>query len=149
MGREVYSNGGKPPLYQTPEEMLEKVEEYFQRIKGGRFDTGQIVINEDGDMEKVYENVPKEPATITGLCLFLGFKSRQSFYDHAKIKNFEPVIEYAKLRIENRYEVALMESKNPTGAIFVLKNMGWRDRVEQVIEDKSDNKTFTVKVVKK
>lgn len=149
MGREVYSNGGHPPLFQTPEEMLVKVEEYFQRIKGGMFDTGQIVVNEDGDIEKVFENVKAEPATITGLCLFLGFKSRQSFYDHAKAPGFEHVIEYAKLRIENRYEVALLEMKNPAGAIFVLKNMGWKDRVEQVIEDKSEDKTFTVKVVKK
>ena len=50
--------GGCPPLFKEPEELRDKILEYFDSEK---------------DNNKI---------TITGLALHLGFCSRQSFYDY-------------------------------------------------------------------
>jgi hypothetical protein len=76
-----------------------------------------------------------EPITITGLALYLGFESRQSFYDYEKRDGYSYIIKRARMRVENAYEHRL-DSKNPTGPIFALKNMGWSDKqdITQSIE---------------
>lgn len=94
---------GHPPIFDTPEKLSEKVEEYF--------------------------NSKPEPATITGLCYYLGFESRQSFYDYEKREAFSYTIKRARLRIESLYEERLFSNSN-AGAIFGLKNFGWSDRQE-------------------
>lgn len=98
--------GGRPSLFQNDKELSDKVEQYFNGI---------------ADDEKT--------PTITGLALFLGFESRQSFYDYEKNGEFSYTIKRARLSIEQSYEEALL-SKNSTGAIFALKNFGWKDKTE-------------------
>jgi hypothetical protein len=61
--------------------------------------------------------------------LWLGFESRQSFYDYEKEGEFSYTIKKARLRIEERYEQRL-HGNSPAGAIFALKNFGWTDRQE-------------------
>ena len=68
-------------------------------------------------------------ATISGLCYYLGFDSRQSFYDYEKREEFSYTIKRARLRIEMAYEDRL-HSSTPAGAIFALKNFGWSDKTE-------------------
>lgn len=99
-------NSGRPPLYESAELMLEKIIEYFDQAKEGSFKT-----------------------TITGLCLFLGFESRQSFYDYEDKEEFSYIVKRARLVIENIYEERLGDS-SCTGAIFALKNMDWHDKSE-------------------
>ena len=101
---------GRPRTYETPEELLTAVEGYFAFIK---------------------EN--KEPATITGLALHIGFESRQSIYDYEEDGQFSYIIKNARLRVECEYEKRLSTAQSPTGAIFALKNMGWKDKTEQEI----------------
>lgn len=96
-------SAGRPPLYKEPEEMQERINEYF-------------LLNE----------VP----TITGLCLHLGFESRQSFYDYQEKPKFTYTIKKARLMIENEYEKAGLNAKSPTFHIFALKNLGWSDKME-------------------
>jgi hypothetical protein len=67
--------------------------------------------------------------TITGLCVYLGFESRQSFYAYEEKEEYSYIIKKARLRVENYYEQCL-QFGNVTGAIFPLKNMGWYDRQE-------------------
>lgn len=67
--------------------------------------------------------------TISGLAYYLGFESRQSFYDYEKNAKFSYTIKRARLFIENEYE-KLLASGNVTGAIFALKNFGWSDKQE-------------------
>jgi hypothetical protein len=67
--------------------------------------------------------------TITGLCFFIGFASRQSFYDLEKKDGFAYTIKRARLFIEQEYEEQL-HFGNVAGAIFALKNMGWKDKTE-------------------
>lgn len=95
---------GRPLMFENPSELNEKVNEYFSQC------------DEDHD-----------PYTITGLALFLGFESRQSFYDYEERGEFSYTIKRARLRVENGYEKKL-HGNNPTGPIFALKNFGWVDK---------------------
>lgn len=77
------------------------------------------------------EQKNKRP-TITGLCYWLGFESRQSFYDYEEREAFSYIIKRLRLKVESGYEEAL-SGNTCTGAIFALKNMGWKDKTEQEI----------------
>jgi len=94
---------GRPPAYGSPEELQVKIDEFFDDESPAR--------------------------SITGLCYYLGFASRQSFYDMEEREEFTYTIKKARLRIEMFYEECLM-TKPPAGAIFALKNLGWSDRQE-------------------
>lgn len=105
--------GGRPPKFKTVEELEDMVREYFQSLE------------QKDDEGRIYYL----PATITGLALVLGFCSRQSLYDYEKIEEFSYIIKESRLMVENGYEKSLF-SKHSTGAIFALKNMGWKDKSE-------------------
>lgn len=120
------NEGGRPPKYENAAEMQAKILEYFEYIKGdGR---QEITVDATGEMIVKWER-PPEPATITGLTLYLGFADRQSLYDYQKNEEFSCTIKIAKTMVECEYEKKLAFDK-PTGAIFALKNMGWADRME-------------------
>lgn len=119
---------GRPPIFETLEELEQKIDEYFKHLDGEY--TTETKYDEDGN-EYVDRNYTRSPeaATITGLSLYLGFESRQSIYDYEKNGKFSYTIKRARLKVENAYEKALL-SKNSTGAIFALKNFGWSDKQE-------------------
>lgn len=96
------TTNGRPPIFETPEEMEVKCSEYFQECA-------------DKDSK----------ATITGLALFLGFESRQSLYDYKEKKDFSYILKRATLAVENSYELG-----GTAFDIFALKNMGWKDKQE-------------------
>jgi hypothetical protein len=99
---------GRKAKYETPEEMLEKIQEYFKNCyKRGKF-----------------------TPTISGLTYFLGFESRSSLDDYSKRDEaFSYIIHHAKRFIENCYENQLYTNAS-SGAVFALKNMGWKDKTE-------------------
>lgn len=99
--------GGRPRHYDTQEELQAAVDGYFTHI-----------------------TTTKEPATVTGLALYIGFESRQSIYDYEEDGQFSYIIKNARLRVECEYEKRLSTAQSPTGAIFALKNMGWKDKSE-------------------
>ncbi len=109
---------GLPPLFDSVESLKNKIDEYFNEGVTKR----KILVGK-GDDKKI-EEIPVP--TITGLCYFLGFESRQSFYDYEKVDEFSYTIKRARLFIEKEYEEQLQVG-NTTGAIFALKNMGWFD----------------------
>lgn len=106
---------GAPPIWKNVAELEKAIDGYFQFIKG----TSDQVINPR----------PPEPPTITGLCLFLGFESRQSFHDYKVKPEFSYTLKRARLRIESEYEKKL-HGNNVAGSIFALKNLGWADKQE-------------------
>lgn len=122
-------SAGRPSFFNTPHEFEMKVQLYFESIKGEEgWETGS---DEDGNpVDKKIWIVRPEVPTITGLCLFLGFESRQSFYDYAQREGFSYTVKKARLMIEHEYEKALNYSERPTAQIFALKNLGWSDRTE-------------------
>ncbi len=106
---EVKNKGGRPRKYSSPDEFDAKVNEYI----------AICVANE-------------EPITWTGMALHLGFSSRSEIDNYLEYDGFSHSVKRAKMIVENAYEKRLQGS-NPTGAIFALKNMNWRDKVEQEI----------------
>lgn len=100
---------GRPPIFDSPEAMEALAEQYFAESK---------------------EN--KEPITITGLALYLGFSDRQSLYDYEKNLEFSCIVKKCRLTVENQYEKNL-HGNAPTGSIFALKNMGWKDKNETAL----------------
>jgi len=97
-------HSGRPAIYDTPEQLHKKIHEYVEQKR------------ED-----------QKPLTISGLCLYCGFGSRQSFYDLEKREEFSYTIKAARLLIQEQYEERLMD-RSPAGAIFALKNFGWTDQ---------------------
>lgn len=138
----IGNTGGRPPIYETPELLQNSVDNYFEYIKGEfHIETSKITDKETGKKniikEMVWDRRP-EPATVTGLSLFLGFSDRQSLYDYEKHKEFSGIIKNGRSRVEHEYEKNLHEN-NPAGSIFALKNMGWRDKIETGQTDNEGN----------
>lgn len=94
---------GRPPVFNTPEELIIKIEEYIN-----------LTIQKRGKLR------------ITDLVIHCGFESRQSFYDLEKRDGFSYIIKRARMFIESQYE-SLLQDGLGAGAIFALKNMGWKD----------------------
>jgi hypothetical protein len=114
--------GGRPPLFETPEQLLELVESYFSS---------------------------DDKPTLSGLSFNLGM-SRQSLYNYAEKDEFFDIIKKARQRIESVYEKRLIYESNPTGVIFALKNMGWFDKqeIDHTTKGESINKEPTIEELK-
>ena len=78
--------------------MQEGIDEYFVYIKG------EVTkeVNENGVMTDKVTRHP-EPATITGLALFLGFNDRQSLYDYQEKPEFTCIVKKARTIVECEY----------------------------------------------
>lgn len=105
------NSGGRPPIYDNPEEAHEKCNEYF-----------------------LYCIDKEEKPTITGLALYLGFSSRSTLNEYAKKEEFSYIIKRAMLVVENSYE-----NSATTFDMFALKNMGWKDKTETDITTKGQS----------
>lgn len=96
------------PLAFTPEELEEKVAEYFD----------QLEIDNAGRDDKVI-------ATVSGLCYHLD-SHRDMLQDYMRNPLFTRIIKRAMTRLSVPWENRLA-GNNSTGAIFWLKNQGWKD----------------------
>jgi hypothetical protein len=116
--------GGRPRVYDSVDDLDAAIQSYF-------------FIDEVDELEPNcgYAEVAtgkkslRQKPTVTGLALHLGFASKQSLYDYEKDDRFSYPIKRALSMIEQYHEERLSEN-NVTGAIFALKNMGWRDKTE-------------------
>lgn len=77
--------------------------------------------------------------------MFLGFNSLEAFNDYEQNGWYRKPIKRARLRIEAIYEQKL-HTTSATGAMFALKNMGWKDRSSNENEEERIT-TMTVAVV--
>lgn len=103
-GNQLQSNGGRPPYFESAEEMERLADEYFLQCKE-----------------------EKKPYTLTGLTLHLGFCAKEALYYYRDNKpEFFSPIKKALLRVEMGYEERLSENA-AAGSIFALKNFGWED----------------------
>lgn len=142
----VGAGGGRPPKFKSAKALTEACEEYFVFIEGECHFEKKEVIDEEGNAKlrevQVWDRYP-EPATITGLALYLGFADRQSLTDYKEKEEFSCIIKRAKFRVEHEYEKALARDK-PTGAIFALKNMGWNDKLDVTSDGEKLSSTVTI-----
>ena len=141
---------GRPVKYKTPQEMEEKIVEYFKSCEP------KLMTYEDDDgIEQpiIIKGEPyykQEPPTKSGLALFLGFADRQSLYDYEKKKDFSCIIKRAKLALSEHHEKGLDKEKC-TGHIFWLKCNGakepvneWNDKAEENPIDEDKRITLTI-----
>lgn len=135
-------SAGRPPKYKTAEEMQIKIDEYF--------------VNKCADEVVVLggkEIIKFNPPTINGLALHLDFMDRQSLYDYInrekeydeKDKRFTCTLKKAMARIEE-YAEKQLHVGNSTGAIFWLKNRGWKDKHEE--QDKGQKIVVNLPTIK-
>jgi len=125
----IGNEGGRPPMYKTTEELMSMCDSYFEYIQGEFHHETKLNPKTGKEVKTIVWDREPEPATITGLALYLGFESRQSFYDYEKKNEFTYYIKRSRLKVEYEYEKRL-NSKEATGAIFGLKQMGWADKQE-------------------
>lgn len=119
------SDVGRPPKYNTPEEMQEIIDLYFDVCKANETEY-QFEIPEKHLSLVSSWGGPVIP-TVAGLSLALGM-SRQALLDYEKKDEFLDTVKRAKQRIEAYIEQRLF-GNNVTGVIFNLKNnFGWRDK---------------------
>jgi len=104
--------GGRPAMFKTVEEIQCKIDAYFESLE-----------------YEADDGMQSKPATLSGLAYFLGFSDRTSLYEYKEKPEFTNTIKRARLYIESMYEQGL-QSKNSTGCIFALKNLGWKDKQE-------------------
>jgi len=120
-------NVGTPAYYENPEELSKEVDGYFEYIKGeSEIQEVEVPGRKKKQKVRVWTREP-EPPTVTGLCLYLGFASLQSLSEYEKKGGvIGDIIKRGKTRVANRYEQNLSGSQ-PTGSIFALKVMGWKE----------------------
>lgn len=105
--------------YRTPKALEKKIDEYF----------------EETDFEKY---------TISGLCLHLHIV-KNTLYEYGKREGFKQVVELARLKIENSYEMDF-RTKGRSADIFAMKNFGWKENKEEDV-DTDDEETSGVIVI--
>ena len=119
---------GRPLMYNSVEEMQEKIDQYFVDCEGELFrdDDGEIVYDKFG--KPIIMNA--KPPTVTGLALALGFTSRQALLNYQNRDEFFDAITRAKTRIEEYVEGRLFDKDGVTGAKFSLANnfKNWTDK---------------------
>lgn len=99
----VYPRSGRPLMFQTVEEFANMAAQYF-------------------------EDTPYQHWTVTGLAIALG-TTRETLNEYEHREGYVDAVKYAKSLVENSYEILLKE-KGHAGAIFGMKNMGWKDKTE-------------------
>lgn len=107
IARAVGMFGGRPEIWNSPDDLLQAVNEVFEECKRR-----------------------KVPFTITRLAAELRVH-RDTLYDYAKNKGdkrFSDILRIARLHSEASMEEGMLTSGKPIGYIFALKNhFGWRD----------------------
>lgn len=142
---------GRPKKWETVEELEEQIQAYFnscfmvktERIKIKDPETGGTEwvdsVAKDREGNDIYIQI--KPFTVTGLAVALD-TTRDVILDYEnKPENaeFSNTIKKAKQMIQQYAEDYLFNGKNPTGAIFNLKNnWGWVDRRETDLTTKGD-----------
>ena len=121
---------GRPPKYNSKEEIQEKIDKYFKECDGK--------VLENSKNEPIFDKngmpiiVPGRPPTITGLALALGFSNRQSLLNYQGKREFFDTITRAKARVEQYAEERLFDKDGANGAKFSLANnfSGWKEKTQ-------------------
>ena len=140
-GRKV----GRPLMYETAEEIQEKIDAYFEECKG------ELLTDDDGNIVRDKYGIPiyinQKPLTITGLALALGFNSRQALLNYQGREEFNDTITRAKARIEQYAEERLFDKDGANGAKFSLANNfeGWKEK-QSIEADVSNSVTINIEL---
>lgn len=116
--------GGKPKLWEDPDELEIAVDAYFEEFNGS-------------DAERM--------PTWAGICYHLGFADKEGFQEYENYgERYSRIVKRARLRFEHDRNVRLLTQNNVAGSIFDLKNNhDWQDR--QQVESRQ---AVTVQIVR-
>lgn len=124
---------GRPPKYKNVKELEMLIDAYFRSCWEQKIDMfGNPIFLKDkrGKKTDTPVMIQKEPYTVTGLARSIGM-TRQRLIDYEEKDEFRDTIKRAKQYCEEYAERSLYVGKNPTGAIFNLKNNWlWKDKIE-------------------
>jgi hypothetical protein len=118
-------------LFEFPGGMLHKFGKklyfWFMAHAGGR----PLIFPSPADLQSACDLyfASEERITLAGLALALNI-DRQTLYNYAERDEYFDIIKKAREKVEARYEAKLIYDNQPTGVIFALKNMGWKDKTE-------------------
>ncbi len=107
--------GGRPRLYETPEQFNEAVDAYYRAV-----------------MVR-----PDEPLTLTGRCLHMGFSGRAAMFRYAAYEGFQHAVARARTLIEYGYEKCVLNDRNAAAARLLACIGGdefWRDTRKLEVE---------------
>ena len=102
----VVNKGGKPLIFDTPEQLDEQIKAYFR-----------------------YCDENDKPYTIAGMAVWLDV-DRQTIYNYAKREKYFDIIKKARDVILASWEERVIAEGKP-GQIFIMKNYGYTDMNEQ------------------
>jgi DNA-packaging protein gp3 len=134
--------GGRPPFYETVDDLENAIEGYFLTLEK---------VDKDGNP------LPSKPPTVAGLAYALGYADRSSLYSQTgRGEEFSYILKKTILYIESFHETALYEASHPTGSIFWLKNHGWMDKQPEghgdtaslriLVENVTDNSNVEINI---
>lgn len=125
---------GRPLKFKTPEELRDACEDYFRSLMG-------VMVDDEGNEGDI---VWRRKPTASGLALYLGLTREGLFDTYSKRDQYSEILKTAIGVIESFTEEYALESKYPTGAIFVLKNgYGWSDKREVSVMRESGRQQLT------
>ena len=127
----IAKKNGRPLLFQTPEELEEKIDEYFKSCWS---------TDKKGMKHQI------RPYTMTGLAVGLG-TNRRALLNYKYREKFLPTIKKALAVCENYAEERLYSNSQVAGPIFCLKNnYGWKDQTEQNVKTEKTTINFNIGV---
>lgn len=116
------------PLKYTPEQINKKIDQYIKSCWRKKLDMYGNAIKDKETGEFVMEQY--KPYTLTGFAVFAD-TSRETLLEYENREEFLDSIKRIKDICYSYAEDSLFVGKNPTGAIFNLKNnYGWKDKQE-------------------
>ena len=135
--RSIVRSVGRPPKYSSVQQLQRLIDKYFRSCWTQKIDMfGNFIFEKDKNGKKTNKKVmvQSRPYTVTGLALAIG-TTRDVLIDYQKKDEYSNTIKLAKAMCHDYAESQLFVGKNPTGAIFSLKNnYDWKDKSE--VEDK-------------
>ena len=136
----AYDNIGRPPFYTDPEEMQERIDEYFRLC-----DEGREIERYDKKRQIVHKYRERVPYTVPGLALYLGFTGKNVFNDYEKKPLFQGTIARARSIIENqRVEKALTGEHEARFTMFDLTNNFGYKAEQDIVINPVQRRTYTV-----
>ncbi len=123
---------GRPPKYETPEEMQHIIDLYYLACRVHQTDNAELLIDLSDDDLLTVNDIEDVVPSISGLAYTLGM-STEAFRNYGEKDDFLATVKRAKQRVEMSLEQRLAGNA-VTGSIFSLKNnFGWKDKTEQAL----------------
>lgn len=126
---------GQPPIIKSPQEMEDKINEYFKSLLPQPLldNNGNVLKTKSGELAFSKERKP----SVVGMALYLGYESRQSFYDNIKKPEYSYILKRARSKVELGVLDGGMDDEIPQAlTIFLLKQFGYSDKPR---EEEKDN----------